>query len=148
MKITQGEALRAVSKSEYDQDINQRIALEYFKTNKEYRARFITTSGKEKDYAADFLVIVNEIIKPKRSHLKWLNREVIKISLSTVNLDNNTVAGEEDIYPILNDGILFNLSGAIFSNYKYPTGYLINGEDDKDAELTQLLATAPSSLKS
>lgn len=81
MKISEGESLNYVSRRQYKVDSAKRFSLSQIEQDEEYKARLVIDSGGNEIYAADFLVVVNEIIKPKKRRFSWVSPKIIKLSL-------------------------------------------------------------------
>lgn len=156
MSITDGVAIKPVSKGEYFQARRRemvslsRIMLDLEKaktarenTPREYtaRLRIFDWNTREEPYAADFAVLVNDIILPKKKRiLPWIRPGLIKISLSPVNPDGEALEepADSETKLVKEDGSLYRREGVTVTAVPLEEGYLTQPHNEWDIALNSL----------
>ena len=131
MVIKNVDPIEYVSRSAYEKDIDDRLALPDISPGGLYVARFVTNLMCENDYAADYSVRVDDIAYPKnRKILPALATDYVALKLTPLTPDNNECPDAERLEkPVWQDGLLFDRKRLKLNFKDVEAGYIYNPEN-------------------
>lgn len=140
MRVKDSSPIDFVSRTNFYEDEEERLSLSEIHPGLEYIARLIMNPLCEKDFAADYFVIVEGIAPvKKRAWIPPIARELVQVKLLPAQeAENDTYAATPEAWPIREDGTLYTHPPVLPKNFGADAGYLLDAFDEFDDAIESL----------